>query len=446
MFDNLSGKFQSIFRKLRGQGVISEQNISDALREVRVALLEADVNFQVVKDFIDQVKTKAIGKEVLSSLTPSQQLIKIVHTELALLLGGEKGSVTSKIRFASSPPTCVILAGLQGSGKTTVAGKLAYYYKREGHKPLLGAADIYRPAATKQLEVLGRQLDVPTYGESGATNPVEICRHAIAVARQQMRDLVLIDTAGRLQIEEEMMSELRQMVDAIHPAEVLLVVDAMTGQEAVNVALTFGNQVGIDGVVLTKIDGDARGGAALSMVATIHKPIKFLGTGEKLDALEPFYPDRMASRILGMGDVLTLVEKVGREVDEQKARELERKLHQAEFTFNDYREQLEQLRRIGSPEELVNLIPGMSNLPMLKNISLDEKQLAGIEAIINSMTEEERKNPHLIDGSRRKRIAQGSGTTVQDINRLLNQFFFIKKLMKQYSTGKKVDSFINIIK
>jgi signal recognition particle subunit SRP54 len=446
MFDNLSGKFQTIFRKLRGQGVISEQNVRDALREVRVALLEADVNFQVVKDFIDQVKAKAIGKEVLSSLTPSQQLIKIVHTELASLLGGEKGSVTSKIRFASSPPTCVILAGLQGSGKTTVAGKLAYYYKREGHKPLLGAADIYRPAATKQLEILGRQMDVPTYGEADATNPVEICRQAIAVARQQMRDLVFIDTAGRLQIEEEMMSELRQMVEAIHPSEVLLVVDAMTGQEAVNVALTFENQVGIDGVVLTKIDGDARGGAALSMVATIHKPIKFLGVGEKLDALEPFYPERMASRILGMGDVLTLVEKVGREVDEQKARELERKLHQAEFTFNDYREQLKQLRSMGSPEELVNLIPGVSNLPMLKNISLDEKQLGGIEAIINSMTEEERKNPNLIDGSRRKRIAQGSGTTVQDINRLLNQFFFIKKLMKQYATGRKLDGFINITK
>lgn len=442
MFENLSEKFQIIFRKLRGQGVLTEQNITDALREVRIALLEADVNFRVVKEFIDQVKVKAVGQEILRSLTPGQQLIKIVHEELASLLGGEGVSVTPKICFTSSPPTVVVLAGLQGSGKTTVAGKLACYYRREGHKPLLVAADIYRPAAIKQLQVLGKQLDVPAYAESNASGPIKICQNAITVARQQLRDLVLIDTAGRLHVEEEMMEELRQMVQAIKPAEVLLVVDAMTGQDAVNVALVFENKVGIDGVVLTKMDGDARGGAALSMVGTIHKPIKFIGVGEKLDALEPFYPDRMASRILGMGDILTLVEKVEREVDQEKARELERKLRQEEFTFDDYQEQLQHLRRMGSPEELISLIPGMKNLPMLRNVPLDEKQLVRTEAIINSMTNEERKNPHLIDGCRRKRIAQGSGTTVQEVNRLLSQFFLMRKMMKQYSTAKRWDRFL----
>lgn len=441
MFENLSEKFQSIFRKLRGQGVLTEQNITDALREVRIALLEADVNFRVVKEFIDQIKVKAVGQEVLRSLTPSQQLIKIVHNELVSLLGGV--SVAPKIRFASSPPTVVILAGLQGSGKTTVAGKLACYYRREGHKPLLVAADIYRPAAIEQLQVLGKQLDVPAYTESNASDPIKICQNAITVAHQQLRDLVLIDTAGRLHVEEEMMEELRRIVQNIKPAEVLLVVDAMTGQDAVNVALTFENKVGIDGVVLTKMDGDARGGAALSMVTIIHKPIKFVGVGEKLDALEPFYSDRMASRILGMGDILTLVEKVEREVDQQKAQELERKLRQEEFTFDDYREQLQQVRRMGSPEELINLIPGMKNLPMFRNVSLDEKQLVRTEAIINSMTEEERRNPHLIDGSRRKRIAQGSGTTVQEVNRLLNQFSLMKKMMKQYSNAKRWDHFLS---
>ncbi len=424
MFAELSDKLELILKKLRGQGKLTESNIKEALKEVKRALLEADVNYKVVKDFITRVESKSIGQEVLKSITPGQQMIKIVYDELTQLLGKDN----SGMKFSSSGPTVWILVGLQGSGKTTACGKLASYYRKKGKAPLLVAADVQRPAAVEQLKILGKSLSLPVF--SSKEDPIKICLAGVAKTREEGLDLAIIDTAGRLHIDEELMEELSLIKKEVSPQEIILVVDAMTGQDAVNIALSFEQKLGIDGIFLTKLDGDARGGAALSLKEVTSKPIKFAGTGEKLDAIEVFYPDRMASRILGMGDVVTLVEKAQEAISQEEAIKLEKKLRQEAFTFKDFYTQLQQLKKMGSLDSVVNLIPGVSGA--LKGISFEDKALTRIEAIINSMTEQERLKPQIIDGSRKRRIAQGSGTDLQEVNRLLKQFYVMQKMIKDF--------------
>ncbi|AKM18498.1 signal recognition particle protein [Geobacillus sp. FSL K6-0789] len=436
-FEGLSERLQQVMNRIRGKGKVTEADVKEMMREVRLALLEADVNFKVVKDFIKRVSERAVGQEVMKSLTPGQQVIKVVKEELTALMGGEQ----SKIAVAKKPPTVVMMVGLQGAGKTTTTGKLANLLrKRHNRKPLLVAADVYRPAAIKQLETLGKQLNVPVFSLGEDANPVEIAKQALERAKEEHYDYVLIDTAGRLHIDEALMDELKQMKEAVKPDEIFLVVDAMTGQDAVNVAQSFHEQLGITGVILTKLDGDTRGGAALSIRAVTGAPIKFAGMGEKLDALEPFHPERMASRILGMGDVLTLIEKAQAAVDEEKAKELEQKMRTATFTLDDFLEQLGQVRKLGPLDELIKMLPGANKIKGLSNIQVDEKQIARVEAIIRSMTKEEKMHPEIINASRKRRIAKGSGTTVQDVNRLLKQFDDMKKMMKMMTNmpkGKK---------
>jgi len=430
MFENLTEKFQGVVKALRGQGRISEGNIEAALREVRLALLEADVNYNVVKEFAAAVKEKALGAEVLASLSPDQHFIKIVHAELAKMMGGQG----QELDLARRPPVSVMLVGLQGSGKTTSCGKLALFLQKKKRSPFLVPADVYRPAAIEQLKVLGSQIGIPVYDSNPGADPVEICREAVKYAELNGYDTVLLDTAGRLHIDEELMEELRRIKGAVDPADILLVVDAMTGQDAVNVARSFHQKLTLTGVVLTKLDGDARGGAALSIRAVTGAPIKFVGVGEKLDALEPFFPDRMASRILGMGDILTLVEKAQETIDEKQARELERKLRKSQFTLEDFREQLLRVRKMGSMEDLLGMIPGMGGkLKELKGAAPDEAELKRTLAIIDSMTREERSNVKVLNGSRRKRIALGSGTTVQEVNRLLKNFQQAEQMIKRFS-------------
>ncbi|SFB57608.1 signal recognition particle subunit FFH/SRP54 (srp54) [Cohnella sp. OV330] len=428
-FEGLTTRLQNVFGKLRGKGKLSEDDVNEAMREVRLALLEADVNFKVVKDFIAKVKEKAVGLEVTKSFTPGMVVVDIVHKELIELMGGTQ----SKLAKSNRPPTVVLMAGLQGAGKTTLVGKLAKLLQSQNHKPLLVAGDIYRPAAIKQLEVLGGQIDVPVFSLGDQVSPVEIARQGVARAKEEGRDYVLIDTAGRLQIDEALMEEIKQIHAAVNPDEVLLVVDAMTGQEAVNVAKSFHEQLALTGVVLTKLDGDTRGGAALSVKAVTGCPIKFASTGEKIDQLEAFHPDRMASRILGMGDMLSLIEKAQTNIDEEKAKELERKMRTAEFTFDDFLEQMEQVRKMGPLDQLLDMMPGMNKLKANPNFKIDEKQISRTEAIAKSMTKAEKQKPDMINYSRRKRIAAGSGTTVADVNRLLKQFEDMKKMMKQFS-------------
>ncbi|NPV25890.1 MAG: signal recognition particle protein [Firmicutes bacterium] len=437
IFEGLAEKLQETFKRLRGKGKLSEADVTEAMREIRLALLEADVNFKVVKDFVARVRERAVGQEVLQSLTPGQQVIKIVYEEMTNLMGGTQ----SRLNLAAKPPTVVMLVGLQGAGKTTTVGKLANLLRRQGRRPLLVAADIYRPAAIKQLQVLGEQLDLPVYTMGDKQNPVMIARGALEYAQTHGRDIVLIDTAGRLHINEELMAELQEIKVAVCPHEILLVVDAMTGQDAVNVAQVFNEQLGLDGVILTKLDGDTRGGAALSVKAVTGCPIKFAGIGEKLDALEPFYPDRMASRILGMGDVLSLIEKAQENFDLARAKELERKIRKQEFSLEDFLEQLQQVKSMGPLDQILGMLPGFGGMKKFKawQREIDPKEFVHLEAMIKSMTPEERRNPAIINGSRRKRIARGSGTRVQDVNRLLKQFEETKKLMKQVSemnTGK----------
>lgn len=433
IFESLSERLQQTLRKLRSKGKLTEKDVDEILREVRIALLEADVNFKVVRQFVQSVKEKAIGQEVLESLTPGQQVVKIVHTELTQLMGGTQ----SKIDLASKPPTIVMLVGLQGAGKTTACAKLANSLKRQGHSPLLVAGDVYRPAAIDQLKVLGDTISVPVFSMGTDQSPVAIAKGAVAHAESRGRDVVLIDTAGRLHIDDDLMKELENIKAAVSPHEILLVADAMTGQDAVNVAKTFNDRLGVTGVILTKLDGDARGGAALSIRSVTGCPIKYAGMGEKLDALEPFHPERMASRILGMGDVLTLIEKAEAVMDREKARKMEEKLRRAEFTLEDFMDQLSQMRKMGPIEQLLSMVPGLSSNKALKGLTVDEKQLGKIEAIVNSMTKQERLRPEIINGSRRRRIANGSGTTVQDVNALLKQFSQTRKLLKQFGDGAK---------
>ncbi|WP_371371293.1 signal recognition particle protein [Sporomusa aerivorans] len=432
VFESLADKLQQTFKKLRGRGKLSESDVAEALKEVRMALLEADVNFKVVKDLVAKIKERAVGQEVLESLTPAQHVIKIVNEELTNLMGGTQ----SRIAIASRPPTVIMLVGLQGAGKTTTAGKLAHLLKRQGKRPLMVAADIYRPAAIKQLEVLGEKLEIPVF-TMGQENPVNIAKKAVDQALMMARDIVIIDTAGRLHINEELMNELKSIKQTVRPHEILLVVDAMTGQDAVNVAETFNNDLGIDGVILTKLDGDARGGAALSIKAVTGQPIKFAGMGEKLDALEPFHPDRMASRILGMGDVLSLIEKAESAINLEKAQEMQKKLRKEEFTLDDFLEQIEQVRKLGPLDQILGMLPGMGKIKQLQGMDFDDKEVKHIIAIIRSMTAKERRDPAIINGSRRKRIALGSGTRVQDVNRLLKQFGEAKKMMKRIQEMQK---------
>ncbi len=432
VFESLSGKLRETLKRLRGKGKLTEKDVDAALREVRLALLEADVNFKVVKDFISQVRERCLGKEVLESLTPGQQVIKIVNEELTRLMGQS----AAKLNQASSPPTVVMMVGLQGSGKTTSAAKLASFLKKKQHTPLLAAADIYRPAAIRQLQVLGEQLGLPVF-QLGQQDPVTIARAALESARKNRNDYLIIDTAGRLHIDEELMGELQRIEKAVSPHETLLVVDAMTGQDAVNVAKSFHEKLGLTGVVLTKLDGDTRGGAALSVRSVTGCPIKFAGLGEKADAFEPFHPDRMASRILGMGDVLSLIEKVQTSFDADKAREMEKKLRSQQFTLEDFLDQLQQVKNMGPLNQLLEMLPGMGQMgKKLKGLTVDDRELVKVEAIIRSMTKKERLNPDIINSSRRKRIAAGSGTRVQDVNNLLKQFDMMQKMMKQFGKGK----------
>jgi len=433
LFEGLSGKLQEAMKKLRGKGRVTEKEVKEMMREIKLALLEADVNFKVVKDFIGKVSERAVGQEGLESLTPGQQVIKIVHEELINLMG----SANSKVTFSSKPPTIYMMVGLQGSGKTTTSGKLANLLRKQGKKPLLVACDVYRPAAIKQLQVVGSQLGIEVFSMGDKTNPVDIAKAAVEYAKSRQYDLVIIDTAGRLHINEELMEELQNIKEAVRPQEILLVVDSMTGQDAVNVAESFNEKLGVDGIILTKLDGDTRGGAALSVKAVTGKPIKFIGMGEKLNDIEPFFPDRMASRILGMGDVLSLIEKAQEAFDEKKALELEKKMRTQQFTLEDFLEQMQQIKKMGPLNQLLAMIPGF-NANVMKDIELDEKKMARVEAIIKSMTKEERNNPSIINGSRRKRIAAGSGTTVQEVNKLLKEFEEMKKMMKMMTEmGKR---------
>ena len=434
MFENLSEKLNLTFKHLKGHGKLSEQNIDEALKEVRITLLEADVNFKVVKAFIEGVKQKALGQEVLKSLTPAQQFIKIVKDELIALMGNRE----SQLNLTGKKPHCVMVVGLQGSGKTTTIGKLDRLLSTQGQQPLLVPADVYRPAAIDQLKTLGKQLGIAVYETDSKQDPVEICKDALVLAQRKGLSLVLIDTAGRWHIDQELMGELKRIKEVTNPQEVLLIADAMTGQEAVNVATSFNELLDIDGVILTKTDGDARGGAALSIKAVTQKPIKFIGVGEKMDALEVFHPERMASRILGMGDILSLIEKAEAAIDVDEAAALEKKIRKDGFTLEDFRSSFQQIKKMGPLQDLLGMVPGL-NSKALKGIQVDEKKLGRMEAILNSMTAKERLYPTILNGSRRKRIARGSGTTVQDVNRLLKQYTQTRKVMKKFGKGKMQD-------
>lgn len=428
-FEGLTEKLQSAMKKLSGRGKLSEADVKAAMREVRMALLEADVNFLVAKDFVKKVTERTVGAELEKSLTPAQQVIKIVSDELTELMGGTNARLT----WSSSPPTVFMLCGLQGAGKTTMAGKLARYLSKQGKKPLLVACDIYRPAAIRQLQIVGESVNTPVF-EKGTQDPVKTAKEAIEHARYYGLDTVILDTAGRLHVDEALMEELQRIKEAVHPQEILLVVDAMTGQDAVTVADSFNKQLGVDGVILTKLDGDTRGGAALSVRAVTGKPIKFSGISEKMDGIEPFYPDRMASRILGMGDMMTLIEKAQESFDEEAAEKMARKARDASFTLEDYLEQMQQMKGMGSMESMLQMLPGVGN--KLKNVEIDEDMMKKPEAIIRSMTPEERRHPEVLNASRRRRIAAGSGTTVQDVNQMIRQFEGAKQMMKQMMGGR----------
>ena len=440
-FEGLAERLQGTIQKIKGKGKVSEADVKEMMREVRFALIEADVNLKVVKEFVKKVSERAIGVDVMESLTPGQQVVKIVKDELTELMGGDQ----SKIEFSAKQPTVIMMVGLQGAGKTTTSGKLASLLrKKNNRKPLLVAADVYRPAAIQQLETIGKQLSLPVFSKGTDISPVEIARQAIEFAKQEHMDTVIIDTAGRLHVDEALMQELKDIRALKEPEEIFLVVDAMTGQDAVNVAQNFDEAIGITGVVLTKLDGDTRGGAALSIRSVTQKPIKFVGMGEKMDALEPFYPERMASRILGMGDMLSLIEKAQSNVDEEKARELEEKFRTSSFTFDDFLDQLSQVKQMGPLDEILKMLPGANKIKGLENAKVDEGQMARVEAIIQSMTTQEKTTPDIMNSNRKKRIAKGSGTTIQDVNRLLKQFEDMKKMMKQMSgmsqKGKKKGS------
>ncbi len=432
MFENLSDKLQRVFKNLRGEGKLTAANMEQALREIRVALLEADVHFRVVKQLIENIKQKAMGEEVLTALSPTQQVIKIVHDELIKILGSHQ----SKLRFANQPPSVIFIVGLQGSGKTTTTGKLARWLSNNGHSPLMVSVDVYRPAAREQLSVIGRDVKMPVYaGTPEETKPADLARSARREAENGGRDVLLVDTAGRLHIDDDLMRELSELKELLSPVEILFVADAMTGQDAVKSADEFHKRLGITGVILTKMDGDARGGAALSIRTVTNQPLKFVGVGEKFDALEPFHPDRVASRILGMGDVLSIVEKVQEQIDQKDAEEMQRKLITNEFTLEDFRDQIRQLRKLGPLESILSMMPQVGILKNLKNVKVEEKEITRVVAIIDSMTPKERANHMLINGSRRRRIARGSGTTVQEVNQLLKQYSEMRKMMKSFSGG-----------
>jgi signal recognition particle subunit SRP54 len=429
MFESLTEKLESIFKKLKGKGLLKEEDVDLALKEIRLALLEADVNFKVVRDFVQKIRGKAVGKEVLESLTPGQQVIKIVNEELCELLG----KTNSRIQLSPNPPTVIMMVGLHGSGKTTTSAKLARLFKKEGRRPMLVAGDLQRPAAVDQLVALGAQIDVPVYSSNEERNPVDLSIDAVKNAKLDARDIVIIDTAGRLHIDASLMSELKKIKEKVLPKEVIFVADAMTGQDAVNIARNFEEQIGIDGIILTKMDGDARGGAALSIISVTGKPIKFIGAGEKIEMLEPFYPDRIASRILGMGDVLGLIEQAQKTFDVKEAEKLQKAIMEESFTFDDLRDQLRKMRSMGSLENLLNMVPGFNKI---KDITIDEKELVKVEAVINSMTKKEKRDHNIINGRRRRRIALGSGTTVADVNRVVKQYVEIRKMLKMFK-GKK---------
>ena len=433
-FESLSNKLQEVFKQLRSKGKLTENDVKTAMREVKIALLEADVNFKIVKQFIKKVTERAVGTEVLEGLNPGQQVIKIVNEELIDLMG----TTQSKLTFANRPPTIYMMVGLQGAGKTTSSGKLAGLLRKQGKNPLLVACDVYRPAAIKQLQVVGKTYNIPVFEMGDTVSPVEISKKALEYASEQKHDVILIDTAGRLHIDEELMEELRNIKTAVHPQEILLVVDAMTGQDAVTVAESFDTQLGVDGIILTKLDGDARGGAALSVRSVTNKPIKYIGMGEKMEDLEPFHPDRMASRILGMGDVLSLIEKAQQNFDEKQAIELQKKMRENDFTLDDFLEQMQQVKKMGPIKDLIGMIPGMNqiNMDALNNVD-PAKEMSRTEAIIQSMTKQERANPSILNGPRKKRIANGCGRSIADVNRLLKQFEELKKLMKQMSDMQK---------
>ena len=434
IFEGLSDKLQGALSKLKSKGKLTEQDVKAAMREVKLALLEADVNFKVVKDFVKTVQERCVGQEVMQSLTPAQHVIKIVNEELTSLMG----DVQSKIMISPKPPTVIMMVGLQGAGKTTTSGKLGGYFKKQGKKPLLIAGDIYRPAAIKQLQVVGEKLDIPVFNMGDKESPVNIAKAGLSHAIKNNHDLVIIDTAGRLHIDEALMDELKSIKSEVKPHEILLVVDSMTGQDAVNVSESFNEALGIDGVVLTKLDGDTRGGAALSIRAVTQKPIKFIGMGEKLDDLEPFHPDRMAYRILGMGDVLSLIEKAQESLDLEKAKELEQKIKKQEFDFEDLLQQMEQIQNMGPLDKVLGMIPGMGNIKdQLGDVDLNGKEMKRSRAIIQSMTPDERRNPSLLNASRKKRIAKGSGTSVQDVNRMIKQLNEMKKMMKMFTGSQK---------
>jgi signal recognition particle subunit SRP54 len=430
MFESLTEKLESIFKRLKGKGLLKEEDVELALKEIRLALLEADVNFKVVKDFIQKIKEKAVGKDVLESLTPGQQVIKIVNEELCELLG----KTNSRIQLSPNPPTIIMMVGLHGSGKTTTAAKLARLFKKEGRRPMLVAADLQRPAAIDQLVTLGSQIDIPVFHSKEPTNPINLCSDAVSKAKVDARDIAILDTAGRLHIDDSLMTELKKIKETVSPKEVILVVDAMTGQDAVNIARNFEDRIGIDGIILTKMDGDARGGAALSIRAITGKPIKFIGTGEKIEMLESFYPERIASRILGMGDVLSLIEKAQKSFDQKEAEKLQKAIMDESFTFDDLKDQLKKLRNMGPIENILGMIPGFNKI---KNMEVDEKEFVKIEAIINSMTKKERRDHNIINGSRRRRIAIGSGTTVADVNRVIKQYVELRKMLRMFK-GKKM--------
>jgi len=431
MFENLSDKLDSVFKKLRGHGKLNEKNIDEGLKEVRMALLEADVHYRVVKGFIEEVRQRALGHEVMDSLTPGQQVIKIVNEKLTELMGSRHEA----LNLAGSPPAGVMLVGLQGSGKTTTAGKLSLLLRKMGRRPFLVPADVYRPAAIDQLKTIADQVQVPVFASSPEQDPVQICLDAKAAAFQKGCDVLILDTAGRLHIDEDLMAELGRIKESLRPSDIMLVADAMTGQDAVNIARSFNERLDISGVILTKMDGDARGGAALSIKSITGKPIKFIGVGEKLNALEPFHPDRMAASILGMGDVLSLIEKAQEAVDQKKAVELQKKLRKSQFTLEDFRDQLIQVRKMGSLSDILKMIPGMGKIKQMKNLDIDDREFVRIEAIINSMTPHERRQHGIINGSRRKRIALGSGTRIQDVNALLKNYTQMLKMLKKFNQG-----------
>lgn len=437
MFESLSEKLGSIFKKLKGRGLLREEDIASALKEIKLALLEADVNFKVVRDFIEKVKVRAIGKEVIESITPGQQVVKIVYDELSCLMGENH----SRIHLSPNPPTVIMLVGLHGSGKTTTAAKLAKGFKKDGRRPLLVALDTARPAAIEQLVTLGSQTDVPVYRTKAGDNPLKVCSEAIKKANSEGMDLVILDTAGRLHINEELMKELEDVKASVKPKEILLVADAMTGQDAVNIAKSFNDRLDLSGVILTKMDGDARGGAALSMVATTGKPIKFIGVGEKIDLLEPFYPDRMAGRILGMGDIVSLVKKAQEAMEVEETIKIGKKLKEESFTFEDLKDQIKHLRKMGPLENILGMIPGIGKHIPRGVGAVDDRELLKIESIINSMTRQERENYAIINASRKRRIAMGSGTIVSDVNRLLKQYLEMKKMLKMLKSGKGLSKF-----